>query len=122
MKVLQINTVYKTGGSTGRIVYDLKNIMERSGIESYVAFGYGYTPDASEQATLFRIDTDKDLFISKVQTKLIGHHGFNNIHETRRLLKWIDKVNPDIIHLHNIHNHYVNIKLLLTYIEKRHIP
>lgn len=122
MKVLQINTVYKTGGSTGRIVYDLKNIMERSGIESYVAFGYGYTPDASEQATLFRIDTDKDLFISKVQTKLTGHHGFNNIHETRRLLKWIDKVNPDIIHLHNIHNHYVNIKLLLTYIEKRHIP
>lgn len=122
MKVIQINTVYKTGGSTGRIVYDLKGVMESCGIESYVAFGYGYKPDMSERTRIFRIDTERELFISKVQTKLIGHHGFNNIHETIRLLKWIDKINPDIIHLHNIHNHYVNIELLLTYIKKNHIP
>lgn len=122
MKVLQINTVYRTGGSTGRIVYDLKKVMESYGIESYVAFGYGYIPDTPEQTRLFRIDTDKELFISKVQTKLIGHHGFNNVFETKRLVKWIEKINPDIIHLHNIHNHYVNIELLLTYIKKHHIP
>lgn len=122
MKVLQINTVYKTGGSTGRIVYDLKNVMESNNIEGYVAFGYGYTPDAAERDRLFKIDTDGELFISKVYTKLIGHHGFNNFCETKRLLKWIDKIEPDIVHLHNIHNHYVNIELLLTYIKEHKIP
>lgn len=122
MRILQINTVYKTGGSTGRIVYDLKNVMESEGIESYVAFGYGYSPNTDETGRLFRIDTDTELLISKIYTKLIGHHGFDNIPETKRLLKWIKKVKPDIIHLHNIHNHYVNISLLLKYIATNNIP
>ena len=91
--------------------------MESYSMESFVAFGYGYIPNTSERTRLFRIDTDKELFISKVQTKLIGHYGFNNAFATRRLLKWIEKINPDIIHLYNIHNHYVNIELLLTYIK-----
>ena len=34
IKVLQINTVYKNGGSTGRIVYDLKSIGEKNNIMS----------------------------------------------------------------------------------------
>ena len=57
-----------------------------------------------------------------MQTKLIGHHGFDNKCETIRLLKWIDKIKPDIIHLHNIHNHYLNIELLLNYIKQHRIP
>ena len=44
MKVLQINTRYYNGGSTGRITFDLKKVMEANGIESYVAFGFGYDP------------------------------------------------------------------------------
>ena len=32
IKVLQINTVYKNGGSTGRIVYDLKSIGENNDV------------------------------------------------------------------------------------------
>lgn len=122
MRILQINTVYKTGGSTGRIVYDLKNVMESEGIDCYVAFGYGYSPSADEAKKLFRIDTNTELLISKICTKLIGHHGFDNIPETKRLLRWIKKIKPDIIHLHNIHNHYVNIGLLLEYIATNNIP
>ena len=38
MRVLQINTRYYNGGSTGRITFDLKKVMEANGIESYVAF------------------------------------------------------------------------------------
>ena len=38
MKVLQINAVYKNGGSTGRIVHDLKNIMSENGVAKDVSF------------------------------------------------------------------------------------
>ena len=122
MKILQINTVFKTGGSTGRIVYDLKCVMDNENIENYVAFGYGYNPTDTEKGEIYRIESNRELFVSKVYTKLIGHHGFNNGKETRRLLEWIDSINPDLIHLHNIHNHYINIKLLLEYITKNKIP
>lgn len=122
MRILQINTRYYNGGSTGRITYDLQQVMKKQGVESYVAFGFGYNPYADESSHVYRIETDTELFISKVWTKLTGHHGFNNKRETRKLLRWIDKVNPDLIHMHNIHNHYVNIRILLQYIAKKNIP
>lgn len=121
MRVLQINTRFYNGGSTGRITFDLKNVIEANGIESYVAFGIGYEPNDEERKTIYRIESGKELLISKLWTKATGHHGFNNKAETKRLLKWIDGVNPDIIHMHNIHNHYVNIRMLLEYIAEKHI-
>lgn len=122
MRILQINTRYYNGGSTGRITFDLKKVMEANGIESYVAFGFGYEPRDDEKETVYRIETDSELLISKLWTKATGHHGFNNKRETRRLLAWIDEIKPDIIHMHNIHNHYVNIRMLLRYIEDKNIP
>ena len=122
MRVLQINTRYYNGGSTGRITFDLKKVMEANGIESYVAFGFGYNPKDDEKDTVYRIESDRELFISKLWTKATGHHGFNNKRETKRLLAWIDEIKPDIIHMHNIHNHYVNIRMLLRYIADKNIP
>lgn len=122
MKVLQINTRYYNGGSTGRIAYDLKKVMEANGIEGYVAFGYGYIPKDNEKGTVYLIESDRELLVSKLWTKATGHHGFNNKVETKRLLAWIDKVQPDIIHMHNIHNHYINVRMLLEYIAKKNIP
>lgn len=121
MRVLQINTFYLYG-STGRIMYDLKNVMESNGIQSYAAFGHGYNPTIEEQDTIFRIESDYELLISKIWTKVVGHHGFYNKKETKRFLKWVDEVKPDIIHMHNIHNHYLNVKMLLEYIAEKHIP
>ena len=31
---------------------------------------------------------------------------------TKRFLRKVDKIKPDIIHLHNIHGNYINYKLL----------
>lgn len=121
MKVLQINTFYGYG-STGRIMREIKEVAEADGIESYAAFGFGYNPTSEEKETVYRIESDRELLVSKLWTKTIGHHGFNNKAETKRLLAWIDKVQPDIIHMHNIHNHYVNIRILLEYIAKKNIP
>ena len=43
MKILFINTVYKNGGSTGRIVYDLRNLLLSSEEnDAYVAYGYEF--------------------------------------------------------------------------------
>lgn len=122
MKVLQINTRYYNGGSTGRITFDLKKVMEANGIESYVAFGFGYNLKDNEKENVYRIESDRELFVSKLWTKATGHHGFNNKRETRRLLAWIDEIKPDIIHMHNIHNHYVNVRMLLEYISTKNIP
>ncbi len=119
MKVLQINTVYKTGGSTGRIVYDLQQFSQEN-MESYVAFGYGksFTHDKNT----FKMESILELKINILKTRLFAHHGFYNQIQTKRLLNYINKIKPDIIHLHNLHNHYVNVKMLFDYIKSNNVP
>jgi glycosyltransferase involved in cell wall biosynthesis len=120
MKVLQVNTSYKYGGSTGRIVYDLKQTMNEQGIKNYVAFGYEYS-QTNDLDTL-KMQSIPYLKYSILKTRLLGRHGFYNIRSTKRLLEYIEKINPDVIHLHNLHNHYINVEILFNYIKSKNIP
>lgn len=120
MIILQINTVYKNGGSTGRIVYDLQRIQEQYGIDSYVAYGYNTNQVDTPQTICLQTPLRRKWNILK--TRLFARHGFYNVAETKRLINYMDAVKPDVIHLHNIHNHYVNVEMLFDYIKKNEIP
>lgn len=120
MKILQINTVYRNGGSTGRIVYDLQKIHEQNGIESFVAYGYKTDSAESENTRFLQSSLRRKWNILK--TRLFARHGFYNVTETKRLIRYMDEVNPDVIHLHNIHNHFVNVEMLFDYIKAHDIP
>ena len=120
MKVLQINTVFRNGGSTGRIAYDLMQIQEQEGIDAYVA--YGYETGNTYKENTFCLQSAIQRKINILRTRLFDHHGFYNEAETGKLIRWMDEVHPDIIHLHNIHNHYLNVKTLFDYIKQRDIP
>lgn len=121
MKVLQINQTYRHGGSTGRIAYDLQQTQQLEGIEGFVAYGYsdGEDPNAQSLCLQERVIRRK---INILRTRLFDHHGFYNETETGRLIQWMDELKPDIIHLHNIHNHYVHVGRLFDYIKKHDIP
>ena len=120
MKVLQINTTFKNGGSTGRIAFDLLAIQKKVGIDGYVA--YGRETGASPDNNILCLQGVYRRKLNILRTRLFDHHGFYNEKETKRLLSWTDGICPDIIHLHNIHNHYVNVKMLFEYIKKHRIP
>lgn len=120
MKILQINTVYKNGGSTGRIVYDLSEMIKANNIDSYVAYGYEYTETNDDNT--FCMESIPALKLSILKTRCFGRHAFYNKKETRNLLKWIDTIEPNLIHLHNLHNHYLNIEILFKYIKEKGIP
>ena len=47
--------------------------------------------------------------------------GFASKMITKKLIKKLDKIKPDIIHLHNIHGYYINIEVLFNYIKKNNI-
>lgn len=118
IKVLQINTFYQFG-STGRIVRDLKILSEQLGIEAYVAFG----PEIDNgDEHILRLQSFLRRKLNIIRTRLFDGHGFYNENETRRLIRWIEQIHPDIIHLHNIHNHYVHVGRLFEYIKDHNIP
>lgn len=121
MKVLQINQTYRNGGSTGRIAYELLLTQQRVGIDGFVVYGYSDGEVVDENSMcLQRNQIRRKLNI--LRTRLFDCHGYYNEYETKHLLRYIEELHPDIIHLHNIHNHYVHVGRLFKYIKEHNIP
>ncbi|WFB91441.1 glycosyltransferase [Streptococcus parasuis] len=118
MKVLQINSVCGIG-STGRIATDIHNILIDQGHESYIAYGRDL-PKNCDNA--IRIGTKIDNYTHVLKTRLLDKHGFGSKQATIEFIDKVKKLNPDIIHLHNIHGYYINIEILFDYIKEAKKP
>ena len=118
MKIVQINSVSGIG-STGRIVLDIANAIENYGHTCYVAYGHL----KSLYSRSYKIGNSLiQLFHNLVFTRLLGLHGYGSILSTYRFTKWLDRIKPDIIHIHNIHANYINFRILFNYVIKHNIP
>ena len=114
MNILQINSVCGIG-STGRIATDLHGILESRGHQSTVAFGRG---DAQNCASTIRIGSRTDNYLHALQTRLFDAHGFGSKKATAAFITKIEKLNPDLIHLHNLHGYYLHVGLLMEYLKQ----
>lgn len=122
MRILLINSVCGVT-STGRICADLAKAYEENGHEVKIAYGRDDKgmSDASVRYGV-RIDTELDVKLHGLRTRLLDQHGFGSRRATERFLKWIDEYKPDVVHLHNLHGYYINIELLFGYIKEKNIP
>jgi len=118
MKVLQINSVCGIG-STGRIAIDIHNILIEQGHESYIAYGRNLPKNCDN---VIRIGTKIDNYTHVLKTRLLDKHGFGSKQATIEFINKVKKLNPDIIHLHNIHGYYINIEILFDYIKEAKKP
>ncbi len=118
MKVLQINTSVNTG-STGRIAEDLGSLLIDNGNDSHIAFGRTNNHSISE---ITRIGKRRDILLHVLKSRLYDRHGFGSVGATRNFLKEIEHIDPDLIHLHNIHGYYLNVKLLFDYLKQLQKP
>ncbi|MGO3801512.1 MAG: glycosyltransferase [Fusobacterium sp.] len=116
MKILQINTVCGTG-STGRIATDIHNILLEEGYESYIAYGRGEAKNIAEKYTI-KIGNKYDMYVHGILTRLFDRHGLASKKATEEFIKKIEKLNPDVIHLHNIHGYYLNYQILFRYLKQ----
>jgi len=117
MKVLQIN-IFNTNGSTGRIVRGICDALQTCGHEAYTAYAKGEPTNENN----YKIQTEFGYNFSIIQTRILGKHGFFDVSHTKKLINWIRHIAPDIIHLHNIHGHYINIEILLQFLKEYRRP
>ena len=117
-KILLVNTVYGRG-SVGRILGDLYRCGETSGYETYAAFSRSDVPTGMRGV---RIGNVGDLAGHVAMDLLADRGGFGSSAVTKRFLQWVDTVQPDLIHLHNIHGFYLQVEVLFRYLKERGIP
>lgn len=116
--LLQINSVVNTG-STGRIAEQLGILAISQGWESYIAYGR----EAREsQSKLIKIGSKWDVNFHAIGSILTDRHGLFSKNATKRFLKQVDEIHPDVVHLHNVHGYYINVPMLLTYLKQKNIP
>ena len=116
MKVVQINTFpYK---STGTIMMNIHKCLQKNDVESYVAWGRGRK---SENEYEIFMNDKIGVYWHGLYTRVTDKTGFASKRSTKRLLKKLDEIKPDIVHLHNIHGYYINIEMLFNYLKENKI-
>ncbi len=118
MKILEINTVCDKG-STGRIAAGVARCASAAGHEVFFAYGRGNHP---EDICGYRIGNPIDFACHVLINFFGGKSGFGSRFVTRKFLKWVDGIQPDVIHLHNLHGFYIHVGILFDYIKKKGIP
>jgi putative colanic acid biosynthesis glycosyltransferase len=118
MVILQINSVVNSG-STGRIAEDIGNMLIAKVHTSYIAYGRGRSNSASR---VIKIGRTWDVLVHGFKSGLFDRHGFASVNATHKFIQEIGRINPDVIHLHNIHGYYLNINLLFNFLKISHIP
>ncbi len=117
-KLLLINTSINTG-STGRIAEEIGLLANQYNFESYAAYGI---KNNNSQLKLVKVGNSFDNYIHALRSRLEDNHGFSSTCATRKLIKEIGQIKPDIINLHNVHGYYLNVEVLFQYLAKKDIP
>lgn len=117
MKVLQINAVCGKG-STGRICCELSEWLIANGHESKILFASG----TSDYPYAKKIAKKTGIKIHGLMSRITGEQAAFSPFSTAKAIKEIKHFQPSIVHLHNLHGNYINVKKLLRYFAKNDIP
>ena len=111
MKVVQINATCGKG-STGKICTSISDLLIQKNIENYIFY---CGADSNDPAGICYA-TMPQIKLEALRSHLNGYYGFNSQLLTKKLLHQLDAIQPDIVHLHNLHGHNCNLEMLLRYL------
>ena len=110
-KIVLINSVYNQG-STGRICFELSQFFNKNGF--YTKTFYGRNKNDSPDGVFF--GSKLDTYLHGIKSRITDKQGFYSKSKTKKLIRQLDDFKPDLIILHNLHGYYLNIKMLLSWI------
>jgi len=118
MNVLQIDSCCNIY-STCRIAEGIGKEIIKSGGKSFIAYGRY----ANETTSIrIKIGNNFSLISHILLTRIFDKHGFGSKLSTINFIKKLNKIKPDLVHLHDIHGYYINIEILFNYLTEINIP
>ena len=119
MRIVQVNSHINLGGAA-RIALSIHQQLLKDGQDSYFIYGRG---EGSEQVkNSYCIDRKVEVLYSALFSRIIGLNGWGNKIATKRLISFLERVKPDIIHIHTLHGYYLNIQMVFEYLNSKNIP
>lgn len=115
--LLQIN-ITANWGSTGKIAEQIGQCAINDGWQSYIAYGFASNPSHS---TTIKIGSKYNRYLHYAEQRVFDNEGLCSRIATRDLIKTIERINPDVVCLHNIHDHYLNYQILFQCLNNTNI-
>lgn len=119
-KIVEINGI--NYGSTGNTAINIATEAKKQGYDMYLFFRNSRVGKSRLKENQELIGNWLDKVISERLCYITGLNGYFNIINTHSLLKRLDQIKPDLIHLHSLCDSFVNIEMLFKYIIKNDIP
>lgn len=113
-KVVQIN-VMAGHGSIGRISDQIGSLAQDSGWESWIAYGRGCP---SGKSKLIRIGNRLDAWMHAAESRIFDNHGLASRRATKKFVEQLERMQPDVVHLHNIHGYFLNYPILFRWLKE----
>lgn len=118
MKIVEVNCV--PYGSTGMIARSITTLSKKYG-ESFFAYSWTKKKRRNVLEDEFLIGGLLEKYISIKLEFLTGNIGSFGFFSTKKLINKIKKIKPNIVHLHNLHEGYINLKMLFNFLDKENI-
>lgn len=118
-KLLQINSALNKG-STGRIAEQIGALARNQGWETFMIHGARYV-NKSNMSTFQTVSLFEEK-LHAIKSLLFDAHGLGVEKATQKIVEVIKHLQPDIIHLHNLHGYYINYRVLFEYLHTVNIP
>ena len=115
--LLQIN-VTANWGSTGKIAEAIGQSAMKRGWNSYIAYGRKMT---TSKSNLVKVGSKMDNYIHFAYNYLLDMEGRSSDRATKALVRRITEIKPDVVQLHNIHDHFLNYAILFEYLNQTEI-
>lgn len=116
-KILHINTVADQCNSVGAIMNSIVAYARAAGCDARIGAGRGDVSSVD-----FPIGGVMSVMAHVAASRLDDCEGWWSKRATAKFLKAIDAWGPDIVHLHNVHGHYINLPMLFDWLETRKLP
>lgn len=119
MKIVSVNSV--NFGSTGKIMLQIADTARKAGHEALVAYPSSGSNKRNSSPDDITIGSAISRNIHLVLGRYTGRAGTFSRIATLGFLRRLSALHPDVIHLHNLHNSYINLPMLFKYIKKHNI-
>lgn len=118
MRILQVNCVYAYG-STGKVVEDVSNYCLSKGDEVLILYG---RQGKKMTSNVIKVSSEVEAKLHSVLTRLTGiDFGYSPL-ATHKAIREIKRFEPNIVHLHCLNGHFINVFRLVEYLKESKIP
>lgn len=119
MTIVEINSA--NYGSTGNIMLYIAKMARERGHVVYTCCPSSRSNRKKKIDNQIWIGSSVSRNLHLLLNSITGFNGCFSIIDTFLFLRKIKRIAPDVIHLHNLHNCYINLRMLFRYIKANHI-